>query len=192
MNKKSRQTVLKKTIAIIGRLKPFALQNLCRQLTITHAQKAWRIILILSFDKINKFFGDKHILKDISFECKSGRAFGLLGRNGAGKTTSIRILMGVFQAESGKVYLDGIDLKDKRRNFAYLPEEKGLYPRLNILRQMSYIGELRGLSKKDAKKRSKELLERLQIGDYAGRKLETLSKGNQQKIQLAVDRKSVV
>ncbi|MDO5734301.1 MAG: ATP-binding cassette domain-containing protein [Eubacteriales bacterium] len=143
----------------------------------------------LSFKQVNKSFGDNHVLKDLSFHAESGKAFGLLGRNGAGKTTSIRILMNVFAPDSGDVVVDGKSILNKKedvRSFGYLPEEKGLYPKYQILHQMIYIGSLRGLSRREAKANARYWLDRLDMLQYQNRKLETLSKGNQQKIQLAV------
>lgn len=142
----------------------------------------------LIFQNVCKSFGDLQVLNNLSFTAESGKAFGLLGRNGAGKTTSIRILMNVFKPDSGEIFLDDESLSDRRgadTRFGYLPEEKGLYPKLGILHQMSYIGELRGLTRRDAKLQAKRWLKRLGMLEHQNRKLETLSKGNQQKIQLA-------
>lgn len=140
----------------------------------------------LALRNLKKSFGSKEVLKGISLEAESGQAFGLLGRNGAGKTTTIRILLDVFPPDSGEVELDGLPLRESPVSIGYLPEEKGLYPRQGILRQMIYMGELRGLRYKEAKNASLRLLDRLEMSDCANRHLGTLSKGNQQKIQLAV------
>lgn len=142
--------------------------------------------MILEIKDLHKWFGDHHVLKGISLKANSGSAFGLLGRNGAGKTTTIRLMMDVFKPDSGSILLDGKPLEPGQRKMGYLPEEKGLYPKLAILRQMIYIGELRGMSRKEAKRSAEEKLERLKMSQYSDKKLETLSKGNQQKIQLAV------
>lgn len=139
----------------------------------------------LEFKSIDKSFGDNHVLKGISFCAESSKALGLLGRNGAGKTTSIRILMGVFSQDSGEVLLDGKPIDRKNIRFGYLPEERGLYPKRVIAEQLEYFGLLKGLSKSDAKDSAKRWLERLGMTEYANKKLDTLSKGNQQKIQLA-------
>ena len=141
----------------------------------------------IELDKINKSFGEKHVLKDVSFAAESGRAFGLLGRNGSGKTTTIRIIMGIFPQDSGKVLIDGRgDYKKSLSKIGYLPEERGLYPKRKIIEQMIYFGELRGISRATAKKNAEHLLEKLEATEHINKKLETLSKGNQQKIQLAI------
>lgn len=139
----------------------------------------------LEFKSIDKSFGDNHVLKGICFCAESSKALGLLGRNGAGKTTSIRILMGVFSQDSGEVLLDGKPIDRKNIRFGYLPEERGLYPKRVIAEQLEYFGLLKGLSKSDAKDSAKRWLDRLGMTEYANKKLDTLSKGNQQKIQLA-------
>ncbi len=139
----------------------------------------------LEFKNIDKSFGDNHVLKSISFCAERSKALGLLGRNGAGKTTSIRILMGVFSQDSGEVLIDGKPIDRKNIKFGYLPEERGLYPKRVIGEQLEYFGALKGLSKNDAKTSAKRWLERLGMSEYENKKLDTLSKGNQQKIQLA-------
>lgn len=140
----------------------------------------------LEVRNITKSFGDKQVLKDISFNVKSGEALGLLGRNGAGKTTMIRIIMGVFDADSGEVLLDGKPLDHRRIKIGYLPEERGLYPKKPIGSQLAYFAALKGMSSAEAKDAIDRLLKRLDMSEYASKKLEVLSKGNQQKIQLAV------
>ncbi|MDR2615828.1 MAG: ATP-binding cassette domain-containing protein, partial [Oscillospiraceae bacterium] len=140
----------------------------------------------LIVDKLNKSFGEKRVLRDISFTVRPGSAFGLIGRNGSGKTTTIRIIMDLFPADSGTVTADGVPSGKVSGRFGYLPEERGLYPKRLISDQMTYIGQLRGMTVSDARRRSVELLERLEAGEYYKKKLDTLSKGNQQKIQLAI------
>ena len=139
----------------------------------------------LAISNIVKTFGDKRVLEGISLKAESGKAVGLLGRNGAGKTTTIRIIMGVFPPDSGSVTLDGKPFDRNKVKIGYLPEERGLYPKKKISEQLQYLGELRGMDKKAAKASYSALLERLELAEYAEKKLETLSKGNQQKIQLA-------
>ena len=139
----------------------------------------------LEVRNITKSFGDKQVLHGISFEVLSGRALGLLGRNGAGKTTTIRILMDVFHANSGELYLDGEKFNQRKHLIGYLPEERGLYPKKKVIDQMVYLGRIRGISKSEAVANSKKWLKRLEISEYENVKLETLSKGNQQKVQLA-------
>lgn len=139
----------------------------------------------LEVKDISKSFGDKQVLHGISFEVQSGRALGLLGRNGAGKTTTIRILMDVFRANSGEVLLDGEKFNQRKHLIGYLPEERGLYPKKKVIEQMVYLGRIRGISKSEAVANSKKWLKRLGVLEYENAKLETLSKGNQQKVQLA-------
>lgn len=139
----------------------------------------------LEVKDIRKSFGDKEILKGINFSVESGKALGLLGRNGAGKTTTIRILMDVFHANSGEMFLDGETFNPRKVQIGYLPEERGLYPKRQILEQMVYLARLRGVSKKEAIANSEKWLEKMQVIQYKDKLLETLSKGNQQKVQLA-------
>lgn len=134
--------------------------------------------------ELTKSFGEKAVLRGVSFCAEGGKALGLLGRNGAGKTTTIRIIMNVFSADNGQVLLDGIPFDAEKYKIGYLPEERGLYPKKEIMPQLIYFGELAGLSKAQAKQNAQMLLEKLQMSEYAGKRLETLSKGNQQKIQL--------
>lgn len=139
----------------------------------------------LEVKDIRKSFGDKEILKGIHFSVESGKALGLLGRNGAGKTTTIRILMDVFHANSGEMFLDGKKFDPRKVQIGYLPEERGLYPKRKILEQMVYLARIRGVSKKEAIANSEKWLEKMQVSQYKDKLLETLSKGNQQKVQLA-------
>lgn len=138
----------------------------------------------LELKNIKKVFGKKTALNNISFTAKSGHAFGLLGRNGAGKTTTIRILMNVFKASGGEILLDGKPLDYKAVSFGYLPEERGLYPKEKILDQLIYLATLKGMSKKDAITSVSYWLDFLNMSEYKNKPLDTLSKGNQQKIQL--------
>lgn len=138
----------------------------------------------LELNNIYKSFGEKKVLKGISFSSSSGTAFGLLGRNGAGKTTTIRILMDVFPADSGEILCDGKPLDRKTVRIGYLPEERGLYPKKPIIDQLLYFAQLHGMKRKDALSAIDYWLSRLGMEEYRNRKLEILSKGNQQKIQL--------
>ena len=140
--------------------------------------------MILELKNIEKSFGEKKVLTGVSFKAEGGKAFGLLGRNGAGKTTSIRILMDVFPANSGEVLIDGQPIDYSKIGIGYLPEERGLYPKKIIIDQLTYFAELKGMSRKEAVKSVDYWLERLGMTEYRNKKLETLSKGNQQKIQL--------
>ena len=140
--------------------------------------------MILELINIEKSFGEKKVLTGVSFKAEGGKAFGLLGRNGAGKTTSIRILMDVFPANSGEVLIDGQPIDYSKIGIGYLPEERGLYPKKIIIDQLTYFAELKGMSRKEAVKSIDYWLGRLGMTEYRNKKLETLSKGNQQKIQL--------
>ena len=140
--------------------------------------------MILELKNIDKSFGEKEVLKGVSFTAEGGKAFGLLGRNGAGKTTSIRILMNVFPADSGEILVDGKPINYEKIGLGYLPEERGLYPKKIIIDQLVYFAELKGMSTKDAVKAVDYWLERLGMTEYRNKRLDTLSKGNQQKIQL--------
>lgn len=142
--------------------------------------------MILTVKDIDKSFGTNHVLKKISFQAESGKALGILGRNGAGKTTTIRIVMGVFPPEEGEVLIDGIEIDRQSVGIGYLPEERGLYPKKVIMDQLIYFAALKGMKKKEAIASANYWLDRLEMSEYKNRKLETLSKGNQQKIQLVV------
>ena len=139
----------------------------------------------LEVKNVKKSFSGKEVLHGISFSVESGRALGLLGRNGAGKTTTIRILMDVFHANEGEILLDGKPFKPGKHQIGYLPEERGLYPKRKVIEQMVYLAMLRNVPKKKATANAKKWLERLQVAQYEDSLLETLSKGNQQKVQLA-------
>lgn len=140
--------------------------------------------MILELKNIDKAFGEKEVLKGVSFTAESGKAFGLLGRNGAGKTTTIRILMNVFPANRGEVLVDQKPIDYGRIGLGYLPEERGLYPKKLIIDQLVYFAELKGMSTKAAVKAVDYWLSRLGMTEYRNKRLDTLSKGNQQKIQL--------
>ncbi len=138
----------------------------------------------LELRNIRKGFGDKQVLKGVSFKTESGKAFGLLGRNGAGKTTTIRILMDVFSADRGEVLVDGDPTEYKFIRMGYLPEERGLYPKKKIIDQLVYFAMLKGMTKRQAVESVDIWLKRLGMDQFRNKRLGTLSKGNQQKIQL--------
>ena len=140
--------------------------------------------MVLELKNIEKSFGEKQVLTGVSLKVEGGKAFGLLGRNGAGKTTTIRILMDVFPANSGKVLIDGQPIDYDKVNIGYLPEERGLYPKKIIIDQLTYFAMLKGMSRKAAVQSIDYWLERLGMTEYRNKRLDTLSKGNQQKIQL--------
>ncbi|CEK35261.1 ABC transporter ATPase [[Clostridium] sordellii] len=139
----------------------------------------------LEVKELRKSFSENEVLHGISFSVESGKALGLLGRNGAGKTTTIRILMDVFKANSGEILIDGKKFKPRDYQIGYLPEERGLYPKKKVTEQIVYLAQLRGIPAKKAKESTKIWLEKLGIEEYANRTLDSLSKGNQQKVQLA-------
>jgi ABC-2 type transport system ATP-binding protein len=138
----------------------------------------------LELENIEKSFGEKKVLQGISFAADSGSAFGLLGRNGAGKTTTIRILMDVFPADGGRVLMDGKPIDYAKIGIGYLPEERGLYPKKKIIDQLVYFAQLKGMRYADAVSSIDYWLGRLQMEEHRNKRLDTLSKGNQQKIQL--------
>ncbi len=139
----------------------------------------------LEVKELKKSFGETEVLHGVTFSVESGSALGLLGRNGAGKTTTIRILMDVFKGNSGTITMNGKPFHPKEYQIGYLPEERGLYPKKTVGEQLVYLAVLRGLNAKKAKEQTKKWLERMGVLEYENRKLETLSKGNQQKVQLA-------
>lgn len=139
----------------------------------------------LEVKNLHKSFQGKEVLHGISFSVASGKALGLLGRNGAGKSTTIRILMDVFKADQGEILLNNKPFYANQHNIGYLPEERGLYPKKKVSEQLIYLAQLRGLNNSQAKANLRYWLNRLGIAEYENRLLETLSKGNQQKVQLA-------
>lgn len=138
----------------------------------------------LEIRNLNKSFDDHHVLKDINLEITSGQIFGYLGRNGAGKTTSIRILMDVFEGDSGSISMDGKSFKPSEYRIGYLPEERGMYSKSTVRDQLLYFAQLRGASKEASQKSMLYWCEKFEISGYLNQKLETLSKGNQQKVQI--------
>lgn len=140
--------------------------------------------MVLEIKNIKKSFGEKQVLKGVSLVAEGGKAFGLLGRNGAGKTTSIRILMNVFPANEGEILFNGQPIDYNTIQFGYLPEERGLYPKKKIIDQLVYFAELKNMKRTDAVKSVDYWLDRLGMTEYRNKRLDTLSKGNQQKIQL--------
>lgn len=139
--------------------------------------------MILEFKNVSKTFGDKVVLKDVTFSAKSGRANAYLGRNGSGKTTSFRILLDIFKADSGEVLLDGKQIDYSKIKIGYLPEERGMYDDVGLVDQLVYFGMLKGMSKKEATDSAKRWLDFFELEDNK-KKLKTLSKGNAQKIQI--------
>lgn len=141
---------------------------------------------MLDVSRISKTFGDRRVLDDISFRVEPGRLTGFVGGNGAGKTTTMRTIIGVTRPDSGTVSLDGhpIGAADRAR-FGYMPEERGLYPKMRTREQIAYLGELHGMTAAEADSRSREILTELGLGDRFDESLEDLSLGNQQRAQIA-------
>ncbi len=138
----------------------------------------------LLVEHINKSFAQFHVIKDLSMEVREGSIFGFLGPNGAGKTTTMRMILDIIRPDSGRITWNGKDVREvPRRNWGYLPEERGLYPKVEVEEQLVFLARLNGLSKSAAREQLDEWLERFQITEYRKMKVEELSKGNQQKIQ---------
>lgn len=141
---------------------------------------------MLSIEHVTKRYGIRQVLTDVSFDIADGRLTGFVGANGAGKTTAMRIILGVLSSDAGDVRLDGIPLTaDDRRRFGYMPEERGLYPKMRIGEQLVYLARLHGLSPASARRNAAELLDRLGLGERSGDLVESLSLGNQQRAQIA-------
>jgi len=133
---------------------------------------------------ISKSFGSFQAIKDLSMEVREGALFGFLGANGAGKTTTMRMILDLFRPDTGQITWNGKDVREvPRRSWGYLPEERGLYPKMRVDEQLLFLARLNGLSKGDAEKALDEWLERFQINANRKKKIEELSKGNQQKVQ---------
>jgi ABC-2 type transport system ATP-binding protein len=141
---------------------------------------------MLTIDGVTKQYGDRRVLDDVTFTVGDGRLTGFVGGNGAGKTTTMRILLGVLQADAGTVSIDGttIDPADRRR-FGYMPEERGLYPKMPVAEQITYFARLHGVDKRTAASRTTDLLDRLGLAPHADDAVEKLSLGNQQRVQVA-------
>ncbi len=140
----------------------------------------------LELRDVHKVFGDFVAVDSVSMSVPPGTIFGLLGPNGAGKTTTIRMIMDILAPDSGEVLLFGRPRRAQDlERIGYLPEERGLYRKMTVLEHLSFLGELHGLARRDATARAERWLERLELADRAKAKVETLSKGMQQKIQLA-------
>ena len=140
----------------------------------------------LEFDGLSRRFGTLTALDDLSFSVPSGQVVGFLGPNGAGKTTTMRAIFGLTDLDSGAVRWNGAPVgAPERRRFGYMPEERGLYPNMLVAEELEYLGRLHGMDKRSAATATKSWLERLEVADRATSKVETLSHGNQQRVQLA-------
>jgi ABC-2 type transport system ATP-binding protein len=137
----------------------------------------------LKLENVSKTFGRKKVVDDISINLDKPSVFGLLGTNGAGKTTTIRMLLGIIKKDSGVITWNGKEVSRKSVNFGYLPEERGVYPKVKIMDQLLYFAELKGMKKDDALKSIEYWAKKLKIEEYLEMTAEKLSKGNQQKVQ---------
>jgi ABC-2 type transport system ATP-binding protein len=140
----------------------------------------------LEIDHISKRYGDIVALRDTTFDVRAGELFGFVGSNGAGKTTTMRIVLGVLAADSGEVRWAGERITfETRRHIGYMPEERGLYPKMKVGEQLVYLARMHGMSTKDAKASVAEWTERLGVAHRMGDDVQSLSLGNQQRVQLA-------
>lgn len=138
----------------------------------------------LIVENVSKQYGDKTAVNSIRLRVKQGEIYGLLGANGAGKTTTMRMVLGLIYPDQGTIEWKGQGYRDALRSLmGYLPEERGLYPKVKISEQITYLAELRGMKRSAADRSLKDWLERFEVSDYYNRRVEELSKGNQQKIQ---------
>jgi ABC-2 type transport system ATP-binding protein len=141
---------------------------------------------MLVADRIHKEFGQVRAVRSVSFEIPTGSTFGLLGPNGAGKTTTMRMILGILTPDGGSVTWNGKPVDDTtRRRCGYLPEERGLYGKMKVREQIAFFGRLHGMVEPAVSHSTKQWIERLDIGQYANRPCAELSRGNQQKVQVA-------
>ena len=137
----------------------------------------------LKIEKVSKYFGEKLAVDNISFEINKPGVFGLLGTNGAGKSTTIRMMLGILKKDSGEITWNGKKVERKNVNFGYLPEERGIYPKSKIYEQLLYFAELKGMKKENASKEIDYWMDKLKVSEYKNMTAEKVSKGNQQKVQ---------
>ena len=138
-------------------------------------------------EHLHKYFSGVHAVNDLSLEVKRGEIFGLLGPNGAGKSTTIRMIVDILQPDSGRITYDGEPFSDNvRQVLGYLPEERGLYQKAMILETIVHLGRLKGLDSATATERARKWLKRFGLEESEKRKVEELSKGNQQKVQIII------
>jgi len=142
---------------------------------------------LVHIDSFKMVFGRKTVIEDLSFDIRSGETFGFLGSNGSGKTTTIRALLGIYRPTAGILHINGRPFKpEEGTNLGYLPEERGLYKKESVIDVMVYFGRLKGLSNQAAKDWSMSFLERVSLAEKAKVRLDKLSSGQQQKVQMGV------
>ncbi len=140
----------------------------------------------LEIEGVTKHFGDVTAVNDLGFDVRAGELFGFVGRNGAGKTTTMRVVLGVLAPDAGTVRWLGVPLAfEARRRIGYMPEERGLYPRMRVAEQLAYLGELHGMAGRDARAAATAWLDRFGLAERRDAELQALSMGNQQRVQLA-------
>lgn len=141
---------------------------------------------MIEIEDVSRSFGDRKVLDEVRFHVASGRMTGFVGGNGAGKTTTMRIILGVLSADAGSVTFGGSPITAATRaRFGYMPEERGLYPKMKVLEQLIYFARLHGMAATAAERSAMGLLERLGLEERSGDTLESLSLGNQQRAQIA-------
>src|SRR5580704_9854650 len=141
---------------------------------------------MLQLNSLTKRYGELEALHELSLRVDDGEIFGFVGANGAGKTTTMRVVLGVLESDSGSVLWNGSPITfATRRRIGYIPEDRGLYPKMAVLAQLIYFAQLHGVNRKAAREASTALLERLGLADRAKSQLQSLSHGNQQRVQLA-------
>src|SRR5664280_2552990 len=141
---------------------------------------------VLEIDQVSKRYGDVVAVDDLSLDVSAGELFGFVGRNGAGKTTTMRIVLGVLAPDAGVVRWLGVPLTfEARRRIGYMPEERGLYPKMHVAEQLAYLGELHGMTGAEGREAALGWLDRFGLADRRNAELQALSLGNQQRVQLA-------
>jgi len=142
---------------------------------------------VLEVTGLRKRYGTRTVLDGVDLVVRTAQSHGFIGPNGSGKSTTMRSIMGVITPDAGRLVWHGVELdRQIRQQFGYMPEERGLYQKMTVASQVEYFGRLNGLSPREARTRTDELLERLQLGDARASTVQSLSLGNQQRVQLAV------
>jgi ABC-2 type transport system ATP-binding protein len=142
---------------------------------------------LIDIHNFSKYFGDFQAVRELSFEVQKGEMFGFLGRNGAGKTTTLRTLLNIYQPDEGHLHIQGTPFSQHRvHEVGYLPEERGLYTRASVVDTVQYFARLRGLDSASARERTQILLERFELQDVKKKRIQDLSSGMQQKIQIII------